>query len=157
MPKDTLEQSKIMIAYFDSVGLSKNYLSSKMPEIRYYSMFFYKSTYITRRHFIEQGKYWVENKRVPSAVHRRSFDGNKTYLGNILMVHCKDDATKWRVLISRRFRTYEFLKGEGFYVRNALLLNECSYNWYESEKDKERGKVLVEYYMELRNKKNAEH
>ena len=156
MPKDTLKQNKIMIAYFDSAGLSKNYFSIKMPEVRYYSISFYKSTSNTRRHFAKLDKYWIENKSIPDVIRRKSLNWNNVNLGGIGMVRCKDDTTKWRIFISRHFRAYEFLKRERFYTITTLLLNECGDNWYESEKDKERGKVLVEYYMELRNKKNAE-
>jgi hypothetical protein len=52
-----VEQSKMMIAYFDSVGLSIDYLSSEMPEIKLYRMSFYKSTHATRKYFVEKKRF----------------------------------------------------------------------------------------------------
>jgi hypothetical protein len=54
--KNAVKQSKIMIAYFDSAGLSVNELL-KMSEINYCSMFFYKSTHATMKHFVEKKRF----------------------------------------------------------------------------------------------------
>jgi hypothetical protein len=134
-----LEQSKIMIAYFDSVGLSIDDLL-KMPEIKYYYMSFYKSTYATRKHF-------VKGKKVST------YNGNKTYLGVVSMTRCNDDSTKWRVRISRNLGTEDDYDKIGPKTKDEFLQNECDpeYDpyWREVNKDNE----LVKYYMELREKR----
>jgi hypothetical protein len=139
-PNDA-KQSKVMIAYFDSAGLSKNYLS-KMPEIKHYSMSFYRSTHATRRHFLEKKKV-------------STYNGNKTYLGYIHIGRCEDDSTKWKINISRNLGTADDYDKQGADTKNELLYNECkpywyeNPNWYEANKDNE----LVKYYMGLRGKR----
>ena len=134
-----LTQSKIMIAYFDSVGLSANDLF-EMPEIKYYNMFFYKSTHATRERFV--GK-----KKVST------YNGNKTYLGFISMLRCEDDYTKWKIEIGRNLGTADNFDLQGPNTKDEFLQNECDPDWYEANKDNE----LVKYYTELRGKKNAKH
>jgi hypothetical protein len=134
-----LEQSKMMITYFDSIGLSIDDLL-KMPEIRYYSMYFYKSTYATRKHF-------VKGKKVST------YNGNKTYLGVVSMARCKDDFTKWKVIIDRNLGTSDSFDKIGPDTKDEFLYNECDREydpyWREVNKDNE----LVKYYMELRDKR----
>jgi hypothetical protein len=137
--KNTVKQSKIMIAYFDSAGLSVNELL-KMPEINYCSMFFYKSTRATRKHF-------VENKKVST------YNGNETYLGSVALVRCKDDPAKLQIDITRNLGTADNIDKQGPATKNEFLQNECDPDWYEANKDNE----LVKYYMELREKRNAKH
>jgi hypothetical protein len=130
-----VEQSKMMIAYFDSVGLSVDELL-KMPEIKLYAMFFFKSTHETRKHFVE--------KKVST------YNGNKTYLGSVALVRCKDDPAKWEIDIDRNLGTADSFDHQGPATKNEFLQNECDPDWYEANKDNE----LVKYYMELKAKRN---
>jgi len=139
-PQNNLEQSKIMIAYFDSIGFSVHELS-KMPEIKYYHMFFCKSTRATRRFFIEIND--VNERKY------LTYDANKTYLGDIFVGHCKNDSNKWRISITRNLGTEPDCEYIGAKTRSEFLQNECDSNWYEANKNNE----LVRYYMELRDKK----
>ncbi|MDR1811920.1 MAG: hypothetical protein LBQ87_03765 [Candidatus Fibromonas sp.] len=156
IPKDFSEQSKIMIAYFDSVGLSISDLS-KMPEIKYYDMSFYKSTYATR-------KYFVEEKDVPYSERKRSDRLDETYLGDVSISRCKNDAKLVDVSITRyKNDAKKWLKwlistdrtlgraDEEFIIEIIMLLNECGSVPYIAKENKE----LVKYYMELRDKNNA--
>jgi hypothetical protein len=133
-----LEQSKMMIAYFDSAGLSVNELL-EMPEIKFYSMSFYKSTHETRKLF-------VEKKRVST------YNGNKTHLGSVIIRRC-EEPTKWRIRITRNLGTADSFDHQGQAIKYEFLQNECDHDWYEANKDNE----LVKYYMELREKRNAKH
>jgi len=154
MPRNRLTRSKIMIAYFDSVGFSKDYLSSEMPEISYYTMDFYKSTRITRRYFIEFAKYWAGEQPFPEAIYRRGIYETETFLGGVALVRCKNDTATWRVRFSRGFKeTFGFLMGHRLAIARTILLNECATYVPESE----RNLILIDYYMELQNKKNVVH
>jgi hypothetical protein len=66
IPRNKVRQSKIMINYFDSVGLTINDIL-EMPGIKNYTMDFFKLTNVTRRYFIEK--------------RGSTYNGNKTYLG----------------------------------------------------------------------------
>jgi len=127
------EQSKMMIAYFDSAGLSIDELL-KMPEIKHYYMYFYISTYATRRYFIEKKG--------------DTFNGNETDLGLIYTGRCKDDSTKWEIKIGRNLGTADNYDKQGGHSTREFLQNECSPGWYEDNKDNE----LVKYYTGLREK-----
>jgi hypothetical protein len=132
-----MKQSKIMISYFDSIGLSMNNLL-EMPEIKAYKMDFYKSTYATRAHFLEDR--WGSTS-----------NGNKTYLGSLHMGHCQNDSTKWRVRIVRNLGTSEDFDILGPVIEDEYLQYDCDSNWYEANKNNE----LVRYYMELRRRRGA--
>jgi hypothetical protein len=132
-------QSKIMIAYFDSIGFAVNELF-EMPEINYYNMSFYKSTHATRKYFVERKK-------------GSTYNGNETYLGTVSMIRCKDDSAKWKIEIARNLGTADNIDKQGANTKDEFLQNECDPDWYEANKDNE----LVKYYMELREKrKNVE-
>jgi hypothetical protein len=149
MPKDDLEQSKIMVAYFDSVGLSLNYFMTKMPEIKTYYIVFHKSTYVTRKYFTEASKDWT-NRRNLSSMLVKSFVSNEpeTYLGNVSMFRCRHDLTKWAITTDRKTGV-----SRDNYVEKetVILLDGCDSYWSGVKENKE----LVKYYMELRDKNNA--
>jgi hypothetical protein len=126
-----------MINYFDSVGLSVNDLL-EMPGINHYFMHFYKSTDATRRVF-------VENQHVST------YDGNRTYLGNLFVGYCRCDSTKWRVIIARNLGTSEDFDILGAVTKDEYLQNDCDPGWYEANKNNE----LVRYYMELRSRRES--
>jgi hypothetical protein len=135
IPRNNMKESKIMIAYFDSMGLSMDDLSM-MPEIRDYNMFFYRSTRATRRYFIEKNT-------------NKAYNANKTYLGNILVGRCGNNSTKWMVSITRNLGTEPDADYVGCKTKDEFLQNECDPSWYETNKNNE----LVRYYMELKGKK----
>jgi len=134
IPRKKIKQSKIMITYFDSVGLSIDNLR-EMPEINHYFMYFWKSTLITREHFIEK-------------TYIRNINSNETYLGDIYVGRCKKDFTKWNVVIGINLGTDPDADYTGGHIKEEYLQNDCDPAWYESHKDND----LVKYYMELRNK-----
>jgi hypothetical protein len=126
-----------MINYFDSVGLSvDNFL--KISGIKHYGMYFYKSTNVTRRYFVEnQGS---------------TYNGNKTYLGRAYMERCNNsDSTRWRIIVARNLGTADNLEKQGADTKREYLLNDCDPGWYEANKDN----MLVRYYMELRSRRGA--
>jgi hypothetical protein len=131
------EQSKMMIAYFDSAGLSVNEFL-EMPEIKHYRMSFYKSTHETR-------KYFVEKKKVST------YNGNEIDLGDIYMGRCEDDSAKLKISIDRNLGTSEDYDKLGANAKREFLYNECDPDWYPSKDSKE----LVKYYVGLRYKRNA--
>ena len=147
IPRNNVIQSKIMISYFDSIGLSINNLVES-PEIKYYHIFFYKSTDETRRYFIDK------NFSV-------AYDGNETYLGSIGVLRCKRDSTKWKIEISRNLGTAENYDIQGPQTEEQYLQNECDSIWYRHDKHDnlvtyygvDKNNELVKYYMELKNKK----
>jgi len=140
IPQNDVEQSKIMIAYFDSVGLSLNELLKK-PEIKYYYMNFYKSTYATRRYFVKMNG-------IPKKEHD-TYNGNETDLGYIYMGRCVGDSTKWKIKIGRNLGTADNYDWQGADIESVFLQNECVPNWDDANKNND----LVKYYMELKNKK----
>ena len=128
MPKNKLEQSKIMIAYFDSVGLSIDDLVTKMPEVNLYIMFFYKST---------NAKYYVVKN-------------NETSLGTVALNCCKDDTTRWEVTINRPIPGVYYEDGD-YRNETVVLLNPCEpiHPYWATE-----NRELENYYNELRDKRN---
>jgi hypothetical protein len=149
MPKDGLKQSKIMVAYFDSVGLSLNYFMTKMPEIKYYYMHFYKSTYVTRKYFKEASKDWTNERNLSSMLVDRFVSNEpETYLGKISMFRCRHDLTKWAITTGRKTGVSI---DDHVETETVILLDGCDSYWSEVKENKE----LVKYYTELRDKNNA--
>jgi hypothetical protein len=149
--KNGLGQYEMMIAYFDSVGLSISDLS-EMPGIKYYDMWFYKSTEATRKYFTEKRE------------DRRSKDFDRiepyVYLGHISMFHCGHDSTEWVTKVSIKTGVSE---EDDIIYESTVLSNECGAN-IDEENDRLLGYFigrakendeLVRYYMELKDKKNA--
>jgi hypothetical protein len=141
IPRNRIKQSKMMIAYFDSVGFTLNDLS-KMSGVINYTMSFYKSTSATIRYFV---------KKEPNLY---TYNGNKTFLGYVAIGRCENDSTKWNVRILRNLETagkdYEY---SGPNMSRTMLLDECNSYIPDDEKNNE----LVRYYQELRNKKKAKN
>jgi hypothetical protein len=153
VPKNGLNQYKMMIAYFDSVGLSISELS-EMPGIKYYDMWFYKSTYASKKYFTEKREY----RRSETYDHIAPY----VYLGHISMFHCGLDSIKWVIKISRKIG----IDDDDYAINESTILsNQCGANIGGAEERDEllgnfigRAKEndeLVRYYMELKDKKNA--
>jgi len=124
VPKNDLDRSKMMIAYFDSAGFSD---VSRVDEV--YIMKFHKLNYKT-----SDGGYKAE------------YD-----LGGVSMVRCKNTAG-WKIqfsLSTSAMRQYE--DGPMPITEDTMLLDECGceFDWWEDNKNEE----LVKYYAELRSKK----
>jgi len=143
IPKNRIELSKMMISYYDSVGLSiKDF--SEMYRINSYHMRFFKSTFMTIRYFV---------KKKPMSQRLYTYTEEKTYLGTINIWRCKPDSTKYRLVILRNLETATDYEYNGPDVASTTLFSECrshiKYNYNDDEKSEE----LVKYYKELTNKK----
>jgi hypothetical protein len=149
-PKNSLEQYKMMIAYFDSAGLSTSKLSKKLG-VKYYDMRFYESTDAARKYFTEK----LEDRRSKSFDHIEPY----VYLGRISMYRCMHDSTKWVIKISRKIG----IDKDNYPINEfTVLSNECGNIGRAKENDKllgyfidgakENGE-LVKYYIELRDKR----
>jgi hypothetical protein len=139
MPKNHLKRGKIMIAYVDSVGLSRDDLS-KMPGIKNYCVSFYKQT----RHTI---KYFMKNEYSGRNAFR---DIAREKIGAVHMVRCEKDPTRWGVRIQKDFGEAD-LHGYPELVSYALF-DECmplDLGSYEARDE------LGRYYMELQIKKKT--
>ena len=136
VPKNTLKQSKIMIAYFEDKGISIDELSS-MPDIKFYEMEFYRSTATTRKYHAKNNPRYRPNE-------------NRTYLGSLNTWQCRDDSTQWKIHISRNLGAiYEDGSPRSQYFR---LYNDCDPYSFTNDENYE----LAAYYMELLEKrKNA--
>jgi hypothetical protein len=138
MPESRIEQSKMMITYYDSVGLTIKNLS-KISGTKEYAMRFYKSTLGSRRYFVKgKGDF---------------YNGNKTFMGSIWIWCCGRDCTEHRVVIIRNLETATDYEHNGPDLVSTTLFSECSYIDNNDEKNDE----LVRYYQELRNKKKAKN
>jgi hypothetical protein len=146
MPKDKLSQSKVMISYFDSAGLSINDFVTKMPEIKYYYMNFDKSTFATRRYFTEAKKQWAGEYPYINLWKKYGYSPENR-LGYVIMSRCKNDTSKWKIKTNINVGI-----SEDDYViwEETVLFNECDSCWYETNKNNE----LVKYFWELKDKKN---
>jgi hypothetical protein len=138
IPRNKIKQSKIMIAYFDSVGFSIDNLK-EIPEINHYCMYFWKSTRATRGVFIEKTNIGD------------NINANKTYLGDIYVDRCKKNFTKWNVGIGINLGTDPDADYTGGHIKDEYLQNDCDPAWYEVNKNND----LVKYYMGLINKRTA--
>jgi len=139
IPQNNLKQSKIMINYFDSMGLSVHNFEV-MPEVKHYFMYFYKSTIATR-------KYFIAMEDAPKTK-GDAYNENKTSLGYIYMGRCKE-SHKLKITIGRNLGTADDFDIRGLNTDRTFLKDECDTNWYNVNKNNE----LVKYYMELKNKK----
>jgi len=124
VPKNDLDKSKMMIAYFDSAGFSD---VSRVDKV--YIMKFHKLNYTT-----SDGGYKAE------------YD-----LGGVSMVRCKNTAG-WKIQFSLSTSAMmQYEDGPMPITEDTMLLDECGYEfaWWEDNKNEE----LVKYYAELRSKK----
>jgi len=147
-PKNDFEQSKMMLTYFDNAGSSPDDIS-RMPGITDYYMSFYKSTYASRKYFIEASKYWAEKTRTPDSW-SKGFDEivPEVYLGTIHIFRCDSSPVKWVIEFYRKTGISE----DGWIVDEATILqNECGTHFDYAKKNEE----LVKYYIELKEKSNG--
>jgi len=141
MPKDYSEQNKTMIAYFDSAGPSIDDFRTKMPDIKDYDISFYKSTYDTRKYFIEAKKYWATPSKLKTSEDCRrmesisrdfgdSDDYPERYFGYMSMFRCDSDPTKVVVILNRRVE----VSPDHFEYKGIILQNECGYSQNPSQR-----------------------
>jgi hypothetical protein len=115
------------------------------------TMGFYKSTPATIKYLVKkEPNLYTFVKKEPK---KYKYNGNTTYLGYVAIVRCEDDSSKWNVSISRNLGTAIEYESNGPNTSVTMLFNECSSDFYASEKNDE----LVRYYMELRNKKRTQN
>lgn len=128
-PKNALEQIKMMIAYYDSVGMSLTELKSRR-DITMSSMWFIKDTKSTRRY------YWEGEEDVQT-------NPNETFIGKILFVEVDDenefkvskDSAKWRVAVYINLGDEPDAEYTGVHFRCYPLYDESDSNWWEHHKD----------------------
>jgi len=116
MPKNILKRNKIIIAYFDSTGISTDDFINKMPEIKWYKMEFER---LTEHDYVETGI--------------------DPFYGYVHIYRCENDPAKCilttRVSISR----------DGLRLSEVtVLLNECDSGWYDANKNNELVKYYKE-------------
>jgi len=137
---DITKRSKMMIAYYDSVGLSINDLK-KMPEINHYFMYFYRLTYDT--------KYLIEQKEDVNIEKLAAYNDGYSYLGYIYVGRCKkDNTTMWKTQIGRNNKTVDNYDVMGPKARADFLqkYGPCLHEAHEEDNE------LAKYYNELKNK-----
>lgn len=129
-PKDTLERIRMMIAYYDSVGMSLSELKRR-GDIAHYSMEFVKDTRSTRKRYLKKEKYVQTNP-------------NETYIGYIIVFQMDEnkyiakvlsDSAKWKVEAYINLGDDPDAEYTGVHFRSYLLYDESDPDWWEHHKD----------------------
>ena len=146
-PRDTLERIKMMIAYYDSVGMSLSKLKQR-GDILGYIMTFRKDTRVTRAYFWETARlerpYWSRFHSKP--------DPNETLIGDISAFQMDEnkyiakvlsDSAKWKVDLDLNLGDDPDAYYTGVVVskRRYPLYDESDPDWWEHHKDS----TMVEY------------
>ena len=129
VPKDTLKQIKMMIAYYDSVGIGLPELKRR-GDITMSGMWFIKDTRTTRRRYLEKEKDVQTNP-------------NKTFIGKILLFQIDDkdeinfsqDSARWKVEAYINLGDDPDAEYTGVHFRSYLLYDESDPDWWEHHKD----------------------
>jgi len=101
VPKNNLDISKMIIAYFDSTGFPKTEFNVETAD--YYMMKFYKLNHTT-----SNGGYEA-----------------KYDLGGIYKMRCKNDSTKWKIRFSLSIGIKQMEDGPWPITEDTMLLDEC--------------------------------
>ena len=139
-PRDTLERIKMMIAYYDSVGMSLSELKQR-GDILGYIMTFWKDTRVTRAYFWETARlerpYWSRFHSEP--------DPNETLIGDISAFQLDDknryiakvlsDSAKWGIDLDLNLGDEPDAKYIGANYRCYPLYDESDPDWWEHHKD----------------------
>ena len=133
--KDTLECMKMMINYYDTVGVSLADLK-RQGDITFYYMGFEKNTCATR-------KFHLEKQRNVEC------NSNETYIGDICIVRMEESPDKWKIEISYNLGTEPDADYIGPKLKYYILYDERDSNFYEKHKYDE----IVRYYHELQERK----
>lgn len=128
-PKDTLKQIKMLIAYYDSMGISLHELKQR-GDLGGYSMFFVKDTKDTRKLYLEDKKDIQTNP-------------NKTHIGSISVFRTDEggdlsmilDSTKWKFSVYINIGNDPDAEYTGVNIRCYPLYDESDPAWWEHHKD----------------------
>lgn len=130
-PTDTLELLKMMIAYYDSVGISLPELKQR-GDLADYSMDFVKDTRATRKHYL------IKEKDVQT-------NPNETYIGYIIVLQLDSenqyitkvlsDSAKWKVEVYINLGNEPYAEYVGVNYRRYPLYDESDPDWWEHHKD----------------------
>ena len=129
-PKDTLERIRMMIAYYDSVGMSLSELKRR-GDIAHYSMEFVKDTRSTRKRYLKKEKYVQTNP-------------NETYIGYIIVFQMDEnkyiakvlsDSAKWKVEAYINLGDDPDAEYTGVHFRRYPLYDESDPDWWKHHKD----------------------
>jgi hypothetical protein len=154
MPKDQLEKSKIMIAYYNSVGLSCSEFIDQYLDKDVYIMSFLKSTRATLKYNNKVERNLLKGLPPPRVRQLRGSETQfrkKSYLGRIRMSRCENDSTKCMISI---FVDTGVSEDGWLQTDRTVLFNECDDGRYWNKVDYDN--ELVKYFMELRSKRNDE-
>lgn len=131
-PKDTLERIRMMIAYYDTVGMSLSELKQR-GDIAHYSMEFVKDTKSTRKRYLKKEKYVQTNPNETDIGYIIVFqmDDNK-YIAKVL-----SDSAKWniKVYINLGDDPDAYYTGVVVTQRCYPLYDESDPDWWEHHKD----------------------
>lgn len=135
-PKDTMEQIKMMLNYYDSVGMALAELKVR-NDINYYDMSFLRTTYATRKFYLENDITMMCN-------------WNKTSIGAVCIWNTKElgkckRSGKWKINVLINLGTEPDADYIGTNTRSYLLLDESDPDWWENNKNDE----LVKYFRKL--------
>ena len=133
--KDTLECMKMMINYYDTVGVSLADLK-RQGDITFYYMGFEKNTCATR-------KFHLEKQRNVEC------NSNETYIGAISIAPIRESPDKWKIEISYNLGTEPDADYIGPKLKYYILYDERDSHFYEKHKYDE----IVRYYHELQERK----
>lgn len=137
-PKDRLDRMKMMIAYYDSVGMHLSELKRR-GDIAHYSMQFVKDTRATRKLYLKRDT--LASGREITDVET---DPNETYIGYIIVFQMdKDkhisevlsDSAKWAIETYINLGDNPDAEYTGVNLRNYLLYDESEPDWWEHHKD----------------------
>lgn len=135
-PIDTMEQIKMMLNYYDSVGMVLAELKVR-NDINYYAMGFWRNTYATRKFYLDNDITMMCNR-------------NKTSIGAVCLWNTKElgkckRSGKWKIDVSINLGTEPDADYIGTNTRSYLLLDESDPDWWENNKNDE----LVQYFRKL--------
>ena len=139
-PKDTLEQIKMMIAYYDSVGTSLPELK-KRGDFAVYYMDFVKDTRVTRKRYLKKEKLAYGRE----AEVKTNPNPNETYIGYIIVFQMDkkneyitkvlSDSAKWKIEAFINLGNNPDAEYTGVNLRRYPLYDESDPDWWEHHKD----------------------
>jgi len=141
VPKDREKLQRLMIYHFLHIFSGIDTLQT-YTDVSSFLCTFIKSTSKTRMYFIDKIGYRYGD------VYTDDIIDNKTYIGTIVILRCKEDAKKMVVYVDVSLGKAIEYNPKDSYTEDHTLQNDCDPDWYEANKDND----IVKYYMELRNK-----
>lgn len=137
-PKDTLDRIKMMIAYYDSVGMHLPELK-KRGDLTTYSMDFVKDTRATRKLYLKRDT--LASGREVTDVET---DPNETFIGYIIIFQMDEDkhisetlsnSARWIIKVYINRGDDPDAEYTGVNLRRYPLYDESDPDWWEHHKD----------------------